>query len=159
MIENPKNLMSRLDGKVFLYLFLGGVAGTLYFEFCNIISTNFFDKSIQPVVIASKLALLIFGVELSLYPAGMTLHILTGILLYPLLYLFILKNLPNSTVFVTGLTLGLATWVLAQGVFSPMVGRPFMNGFSQFTWMSLVLHSTYAWVLAYAFGFLSRKLD
>lgn len=151
--------MARLDGKIFLYLFLGGVFGTLYFEFCNIISTTFFDKSIQPVVIASKLALLISGVELSLYPAGMTLHILTGILLYPLLYLFILKNFPNSNALITGIALGLATWILAQGVFSPMVGRPFMNGFGIFTWMSLFLHGTYALVVAFSFAFLCRKLD
>jgi len=159
MIKNPDNLMSKLNGKVFMYLFIAGLVGTLYFEFCNIISTNFFDKSIQPVVIASKLFKLIFGFEVSLYPAGMALHIFTGIVIYPLIYLFILKNFPNSSVLVTGLVLGLTTWILAQGIFSPMVGRPFMNGFGFFTFMSLFLHSTYAWVVAFSFASLTRKLD
>jgi hypothetical protein len=101
--------------------------------------------------------LLIFGVEVSLYPTGMALHIFTGIVIYPLIYLFILKNFPKSGVLVTGLALGITTWILAQGVFSPMVGRPFMNGFGQFTWLSLFLHSTYGWVTAIAFAFLADR--
>lgn len=157
MFDNPKNLFENLNVKILLLLLAAGVIGTIFFEAYALFAKIVLGQNMQPVVLAAGLTEVIFGIEIALYPTALVLHLITGAVFYPLLYLFILKNFPNKSVVFTGLALGIATWILAQGVFSPMIGRDFMMGWSGFTLKSFIVHNVYALIVAFCFAFLYRR--
>lgn len=157
MITNPKNLFEGFNMKVFLLLIAAGVVGTICFEAFALYSKIALGKNMQPVVLVAGLTEVMFGMKISLYPAALILHLVTGAVFYPLLYLFILKTFPNGSVFFTGIVLGITTWILAQGVFSPMIGRDFMMGWSAFTLKSVIVHTVYALIIAFSFAFFYRR--
>lgn len=88
-------------------------------------------------------------IHMSLGIAGvpaLLLHLLTGVVLYPLGYLFIVRPLalrimPGMAWIGVGLAYGVGLWVFAMFIMASMVGgAPAFLGFQPVAWASLIGH-------------------
>lgn len=131
-------------------LFLGGFAGLMAWEaFARVLTPLVVGGPLQPAALVISL----FERQLDFNPgwaAAETIHYLTGIVLYPLLYLAYSRLLGRG-VLLDGLAWGVITWILALGVFASLAGLPFVLGFIPLSWMSLVGHVIYAGVAVWIF--------
>ncbi len=87
----------------------------------------------------------VFGIESDLL-ANMV-HFLTAVVVYPVLWMILERMVPGVKEFawvIRILVLGILTWFLAIGVFSPLAGGAFMAGWSSLTWASLGGHILYS---------------
>jgi hypothetical protein len=79
--------------------------------------------------------------------AGMVMHLVNGVLIFPLIFTFLLyKLLPGAPV-VKGVTWGFALWLLAQVVVMPMMGAGFFSGGAMHAVGSLMGHIAYGALL------------
>ena len=82
------------------------------------------------------------------------LHFLTGLLFYPLGYLFAARPVASAVApripwWAVGTIYGAVTWLWAVYVMAYLVaGLPAFFGFSEFTWVALVGHLLFGWVAA-----------
>ena len=143
-----------LDRKVLTALGLSGIAALIAFDvFGQIISPAFGFVELTPVVLAELVINKLFGVS---SPEGaMVLHILTGLLFYPVGYLFIARPIaqayaPQTPWWVVGSIYGAVAWLWAVYVMAHLVaGLPPFFGFVEFTWVALVGHVLFGWVAAW----------
>jgi hypothetical protein len=139
------------DSRTIRDLFVGGAAGLLTWEL--------FARLLTPAVIGGPLepAALIISLFENLFafnpgrPAAEALHYVTGIALYPLAYWVLIRLARSLGPTLDGLLWGIATWVIALGLFASLAGLPFMLGFIPLSWMSLVGHMLYAMVAVSAY--------
>ncbi len=82
------------------------------------------------------------------------LHILTGLLFYPIGYLFAARPVaravaPRTPWWVVGTVYGAVIWLWAVYVMAYLVaGLPPFFGFTEFTWVALAGHLLFGWVVA-----------
>ena len=158
MTENPSLTVRDLNARAYFLLAVSGAAGTIVFLLLSQVSMVLFGRLLHPTNLITKVAKTVLGVDIALPTAEVT-HLLTGIVFYPLGFVLILIVLKMRSAMHAGLLLGVATWFFAQGILSPIIGRPFMNGFGSFTWVSLVGHSLYGLTVAIVFALLWRDLE
>ena len=97
---------------------LGGVAGTIVMTLMMMFVAPMMTG--MPMDIAAMLGAMLGG-----YTMGMIAHIMMGIVVFPLAYVFIYDRLPGSPV-VRGLLWGVALWIAAVVVVMPTAGAGFM---------------------------------
>jgi len=104
------------------------------------------------VVLAELVITKLFGVTT---PGGaFVLHLLTGLLFYPVGYLFFARPIaqayaPRTPWWVVGTIYGAFIWLWAVYVMAYLVaGLPAFFGFTEFTWVALVGHVLFGWVAA-----------
>jgi uncharacterized membrane protein YagU involved in acid resistance len=98
---------------------IGGVAGTLVMTMMMMYMAPMLTGI--PMDIAAMLGAMLGG-----YMVGMTAHIMMGIIVFPLIYVFVLyERLPGSPL-IKGLAWGVVLWVLAATMVMPMAGGGFL---------------------------------
>ena len=102
----------------------------------------------QPMDIALELSKMM-GVS---WTVGMLMHLLQGVVIFPLAYASVVRQwLPGPNV-VRGIVWGLFLWVIAMFVMSPMMGKGlFMGGIPQGV-AALVAHVVYGAILGAVAG-------
>ena len=94
----------------------------------------------------------LFGVTTTV--GAYALHYLTGLLFYPLGYLFAARPVasavaPRMPWWAVGTIYGAVIWLWAVYVMAYLVaGLPVFFGFSEFAWVALVGHLLFGWVAA-----------
>jgi len=137
--------------KVLPSLLIAGLAGEIAFEIYAFgVSPWVFGLALEPANLVNGLLARHLGVDLP-YSAAFALHVLVGAVLFPLLYLALRRFGPLRSPVANGLLLGLALWLVAQGLLAPLVGRPPFMGFGAYTWSSLVAHPLLTVVVAIVF--------
>jgi len=134
-------------------LALSGVAASIAFDvFGQLLSPAAGFVELAPVGLAKLVIAKLFGVSTT--GGAYVLHFLTGLLFYPLGYLFAARPVarafaPRTPWWVVGVIYGVITWLWAVYVMAYLVaGLPAFFGFSEFTWIALVGHVLFGWVAA-----------
>ncbi len=142
-----------LDRKVLTALALSGVAAAIAFDvFGQLLSPAAGFVELAPVGLAELVIAKLFGVSTT--GGAYVLHFLTGLLFYPLGYLFAARPVaravaPQTPWWVVGVIYGAITWLWAVYVMAYLVaGLPAFFGFSEFTWVALLGHVLFGWVAA-----------
>ncbi len=142
-----------LDRKVLIALALSGVAATIAFDvFGQILSPAAGFVSLAPVGLAKIVIAKLFGVSTT--GGAFVLHYLTGLLFYPIGYLFAARPVasavaPRMPWWAVGTIYGAVIWLWAVYVMAYLVaGLPAFFGFSEFAWVALVGHLLFGWVAA-----------
>ena len=142
-----------IDRKVLIALALSGVAASIAFDvFGQLLSPAAGFVELAPVGLAKLVIAKLFGVSTT--GGAYVLHFLTGLLFYPLGYLFAARPVarafaPRTPWWVVGVIYGVITWLWAVYVMAYLVaGLPAFFGFSEFTWIALVGHVLFGWVAA-----------
>ncbi len=142
-----------LDRNVLIALGLSGIAALIAFDvFGQLLSPAAGFVELAPVALAELVIAKLFGVTTS--GGAFVLHLLTGLLFYPLGYLFAARPVahavaPRTPWWVVGTIYGAITWLWAVYVMAHLVaGLPAFFGFSEFAWVALVGHVLFGWVAA-----------
>ena len=142
-----------LDREVLIALGLSGIAALIAFDvFGQLLSPAAGFVELAPVGLAKLVIAKLFGVSTT--GGAYVLHFLTGLLFYPLGYLFAARPVarafaPRPPWWVVGVIYGVITWLWAVYVMAYLVaGLPAFFGFSEFTWIALVGHVLFGWVAA-----------
>ncbi len=142
-----------LDREVLIALGLSGIAALIAFDFFGQLlspAAGFVD--LTPVVLAELVIAKLFGVSTT--GGAYVLHFLTGLLFYPLGYLFAARPVarafaPRTPWWVVGVIYGVIIWLWAVYPMAYLVaGLPPFFGFSEFAWVALVGHVLFGWVVA-----------
>lgn len=98
---------------------LGGIAGTLMMS----LMMSFVAPMMvgQPMDIAAMLA----NMMKNNYGMGLTVHIMLGVLVFPLVYAFVVFRFLPGTPLIKGLTWGFILWLIAETMIMPMAGAGF----------------------------------
>jgi len=97
---------------------LGGIAGTIVMTMMMMFVAPMMTG--MPMDIAAMLGGMLGG-----YTVGMIAHIMMGVVIFPLIYVFIYTNLPGSPI-VRGLIWGAILWLAAVILVMPMAGAGFL---------------------------------
>ncbi len=142
------------DRKAWAALTLSGFVALLVFDvFGQIISPAAGFVELAPVALAQLVIVKLFGVDTS--GGAYALHILTGLVFYPLGYLFVARPIaqaftPRASWWLVGSIYGAVTWLWAVYVMAYWVaGLPAFFGWTEFTWVALVGHILFGWVAAW----------
>ena len=141
------------DRTVLIALALSGVAASIVFDvFGQLLSPAAGFVELAPVELAELVIAKLFGVSTT--GGAYVLHFLTGLLFYPLGYLFAVRPVarafaPRTPWWVVGVIYGAIAWLWAVYVMAYLVaGLPAFFGFSEFAWVALVGHVLFGWVAA-----------
>lgn len=88
---------------------------------------------------------------------GMGMHLMNGIVIFPLIYAFLLYRILPGAPVVKGITWGVGLWLLAQVVVMPMMGVGFFSGGMMPAMGSLMGHLAYGALLGVIGGSYSCK--
>ena len=133
-----------------------GVFGIIAWEvFARLIAPLVLGGPLQPHGLIISLSQSVLGFNPG-RTAAEVVHYATGIALYPLGYLALLR-VSRLGWPITGVAWGVITWFLALGVFASIAGLPFMLNWGNLTWMSLIGHVAYAAVAAAVFAALTGR--
>jgi len=142
-----------LNRKVLIALALSGVAATIAFDFFGqILSPAVGFVELAPVMLAKLVIAKFLGV--TTMSGAYVLHFLTGLLFYPLGYLFAARPVasavaPGMPWWAVGTIYGAVIWLWAVYVMAYLVaGLPPFFGFTEFTWVALAGHLLFGWVAA-----------
>ena len=142
-----------LDRKVLIALALSGVAATIAFDFFGqVVSPALGFADLIPVALAKLVIAKFLGV--TTMSGAYVLHFLTGLLFYPLGYLFAARPVasavaPGMPWWAVGTIYGAVIWLWAVYVMAYLVaGLPPFFGFTEFTWVALAGHLLFGWVAA-----------
>lgn len=136
-------------------LVAAGLAADVVWEFwARVVTAAIIGGPLQP----ASLILGLFRLPESYRGFAEALHLTTGFLFYPLLYLAIRRLVYSGGALVDGLVIGVATWILALGIFAPLAGQPFMLGFIPLAWMSGIGHVLYGLTLSFLYYRLTRDV-
>ena len=141
-----------LDRKTMIALGLSGVAATIAFDFFGqVVSPALGFVNLIPVQLATMVIAKYLGVTTT--SGGYVLHLLTGLLFYPLGYLFAARPVarvvvPGMPWWSIGLIYGAVIWLWAVYVMALVAGLPAFFGFTEFTWVALVGHLLFGGVAA-----------
>lgn len=140
-----------LDAATFRRLAIGGAAGLATWEvFARLLTPQVLGGPLEPAALIISLFENLTGLNPGRTVAE-ALHYATGIVLYPLAYWILTRLARSLGPTLDGLLWGVATWVIALGLFASLAGLPFMLGFIALSWMSLVGHMLYAMVAVTTF--------
>jgi uncharacterized membrane protein YagU involved in acid resistance len=123
---------------------LGGIAATIVMTLMAMFVAPMMTG--MPMDIAAMIA----GMMGAGYAIGMVIHLMMGIVIFPLLYVFVVyERLPGSPL-VRGLIWGVLLWVVAIVVVMPMAGAGFLManiGGMMAVVASLIAHLFYGGIL------------
>lgn len=129
-----------IDGRTLVRVAASGVAGLAVWEFfARLAAPIWLGFALDPTAL----------IEMSIGASGLAaelVHLVTGLLLFPLGYVFVLRPLarlvvPSWPAPLLGLGYGVALWVFAMyGMASVLGGMPPFMGFQPVAWASLVGH-------------------
>ncbi|MEE8286550.1 MAG: hypothetical protein V3R72_07620, partial [Gammaproteobacteria bacterium] len=125
------------DRKAMIALALSGFVALIVFDvFGQVVSPAAGFVELAPVALAQLVIVKLFGVDT---PGGAyVLHILTGLLFYPLGYLYVARPValafaPRASWWLVGSIYGVVTWLWAVYVMAYLVaGLPAFFGWSEF---------------------------
>lgn len=97
----------------------GGIAGTLVMTLMMMFMAPMLTG--MPMDIAAMLGAMLGG-----YTIGMAAHIMMGVIVFPLIYVYVIyERIPGSPL-VKGLIWGIILWVMAAVIVMPMAGGGFL---------------------------------
>ncbi|MCP5038221.1 MAG: hypothetical protein GY945_11555 [Rhodobacteraceae bacterium] len=99
---------------------LGGVAGTIVMTLMMMVVAPMMTG--MPMDIAAMLAGMLGGS----YMLGMLAHIMMGVIVFPLVYVFAVQIIPGGSGLKTGLIWGVTLWIAAVVFVMPMAGAGFL---------------------------------
>ncbi len=134
-----------------------GLAGLVVFE-CIAwgLAPGLLGRPIEPAILVRQLVASLFDIDVGAVLAFL-IHLASGLVVFPAGYVVLLAVFGLRPGLLSGVIWGVVLWFLAQGVFAPLAGRPFMMGFGQFTLVSLIVHTIYAVVVAAVYARLARR--
>lgn len=140
-------------------LLAAGVAGQGAFEVVGLlIAPALLGAPLKPAALVAALSGSLAGVEISMTWAW-SLHLFAGTVVFPLGYVIIRRISSDGSWMSVGVVWGVLLWLVAQAILAPLAGRPFMLGFTPYTWGSLAAHVIYALTVALTFERMSRMLS
>jgi uncharacterized membrane protein YagU involved in acid resistance len=98
---------------------LGGIAGTL--------TMSLMMRFVAPMMVGQPMdiAAMLGNMMGNNYAMGMAVHIMLGVLVFPLIYaILVFRFLPGAPL-IKGMTWGLILWLLAETLVMPMAGAGF----------------------------------
>jgi len=98
---------------------LGGFVGTLMMSLMMKFAAPMLIG--HPMDIAAMLGNMMGGV----YALGMTAHIMLGVLVFPLIYVTLLRRILPGSPIIKGLLFGSLLWLIAETLIMPMAGAGF----------------------------------
>lgn len=134
---------------------LGGLAGTIVLTMLMYIAAPM--MGIPKMDIAAML-----GLKLGGWTMGMVMHIVNGVVLFPLIYAFVLFSKLRGTAVTKGIVWGLTLWLVAGLMVMPMMGAGFFgtaNGGIVAAAASLMGHIVYGALLGLIAGGPARRLE
>jgi hypothetical protein len=139
--------------RTFTALVAGGLAADLAWEF--------WARAVTPLIVGgplqpAALILSLFRLPQEYFLHAEVLHVITGLVFYPMVMWGIRTYFYAGSRLVDGLIIGLFTWFLSLGVFAPLAGLPFMLGFILLAWMSGIGHVLYGIALSFVFRAVAR---
>ena len=134
---------------------LAGLAGFIVWElYSKGVLPALFGKPLDP----TGLILKVFGLGTEFKSAAFALHVLTGVVAYPLAFYGLVRWVRSFGPVADGIVLGLLTWVFAAGVMTPLAGAGLFGGFALWVWKSLAGHLLYGLAVSLVFNFRRQAL-
>jgi hypothetical protein len=98
---------------------LGGIAGT--------VMMTLMMHFVAPMMVGQPMdiAALIGGMMGDNYMVGMVMHIMMGVILFPMIYVFVVFRFVPGPAPVRGIVWGVVLWLMAAAVVMPMAGAGF----------------------------------
>lgn len=147
--HSPDSIFPPISGTVLVTAVLAGAAADLVWEiWARFITPLWIGGPLQPAALVQS----VFGFN-NVFAAEL-IHIVVGVVFYPLGYLFIARPIarlvtPFLPWWVVGAGFGVGLWVFALYVMAHLfAGLPPFLGFIQLTWASLVGHVLFGVVCA-----------
>ncbi len=153
-----------IEAKTVVTILVGGLLAILAFDFFGQVLSPalkgivdpYLGSSLAPVPLANQSLGVITGLgakTIAAYNLGHVAHWLTGLLFYPIGYMFIARPISRIAPFVpwwiVGLAYGVVIWVFAMYVMAHLVaGNPPFLGWTGITWVALWGHILFAMVFA-----------
>ncbi len=100
-------------------MLLGGLTGTLMMSLMMKFAAPMLVG--QPMDIAAMLGNMMGGV----YALGLAAHLMLGIIVFPFIYVVLLRQILPGALLVKGLLFGTILWLLAETLIMPMAGAGF----------------------------------
>lgn len=128
----------------------GAVATVAFDIFGQALSPMLGFPALAPIPLATQTWKIFLGDALA-GPGGHLLHYAAGVLAYPIGWFFIWKPIFGRTLpwFLSATVYGIGLWVFAlYGMAHLVAGNPPFLGFTGITWVALVGHIVFAWVIA-----------
>lgn len=151
-------LMPPLTGRTFVTAILAGAAADIAWEiWARLLTPLWVGGPLEPAALVQS----VFG--LSSRPAAELIHLVVGVVFYPLGYLYIARPLarlilPMLPWWFVGAGFGVGLWVFALYVMAHLIaGLPPFLGFVTLTWASLVGHLIFGVVTAAAVRWRERS--
>lgn len=148
-----EELSSILSMRTLRNAVIAGIAADITWEiWARAITPIFVGGPLEP----AALILSVFGLSSDYRTMAEILHVLTGVLFYPLGYVLVARHVLRFGWLANGVLWGIALWVFALGIMAGIFGgQPFFLGFILLTWMSLIGHV----LMAIVFTALFHALD
>lgn len=156
-----------IDRALLVTAFMAGAFATIGFDlFGQFISplmkslaSPYLGAKLAPVALANQSLAVIFDVKaraISSLGVGHAMHVLTGLLIYPLGYALVARPISNAVArlpwWVTGAAYGVVLFVFALYVMAHLVaGNPAFLGWSGITWVALWGHIVFGLIVAWFF--------
>ncbi|MEM1277920.1 MAG: hypothetical protein AAGH74_15460 [Pseudomonadota bacterium] len=168
-------LFPEVNASLILTVLLAGAMATVAFDFfgqalsplLNGLGTDFIGAKLAPVPLAQSVLAKFTGIpgkELRALGIPYGMHILTGMIAYPLGWLLVArpiyrKVLPDLPWIIPAVLYGVVLWVFALYVMAHLVaGNPPFLGFGKITWVALWGHIVFAVVAAWVIRWRERSL-
>ena len=152
MTTTPMTPAATLSGARMLQILIAGSVATIAFDtFGQSISPLLGFSNLAPVPLAQQTLRVLTGINSG--PAAFLIHILTGLIAYPLGWLLIAEPLrrriwPAFPRMAAAVVYGVVLWVFALYVMAHLVaGNPPFLGWNGITWVALVGHVLFAVVM------------
>lgn len=145
--------MSKTQSPIFIFLAAGALATIAFDTFGQAITPLLGFANLAPVPLATQTIQVLTGIKST--PLGFLLHIITGMVFYPLGWTLIARPLqqrilPNLHWLITAVIYGIALWVFALYFVAHLIsGNPPFLGFIGITWVAFFGHIIFAIVAAW----------
>lgn len=150
----PAPLFPALSGRLVPTILIAGIAADLAWEiWARGITPFLVGGPLQPAALVQS----VFGFQN--WTVAELIHAITGIVFYPIGYLFIARPLqrrilPQLPLALTGAGFGIGLWVFALYIMAHIfAGLPAFLGFIPLAWASLAGHILFGLVVAYVVRF------
>lgn len=125
-----------------------GIVGEAVFEIMALaIAPLLLGQAMKPALLVGALAQVVLGAQISSAAAWLG-YLLAGAVLFPMGYVLFARGFGGLVWPLAAMLYAVLLWLLAQGVLAPLAGRPFMLGFTAYTWASLGVHVIYILTVA-----------
>ena len=144
-------------GDLLLVIFFAGVVGEVVLEVIAwFVSPMVVGMPMRPHLLIEAIGTQFFGLTVSTL-AAVTVHLLLGAVVMPLVYVGLRQALGWQSWFWASVAWGVILWLIAQAVLAPLAGRPVFLGFIPYSWGSLAAHVIYAVTVGCMFEDLRKR--